>query len=108
LALEALNEIKKAEAKAEEIIKDAQNESKEIIRVASIKAEEQYNDIISKAKARAKEIIGEYTGIGNREAEPILEAGNKENTEISNLSPEKIESSVKLVIERIVNKNEHS
>ena len=60
MALEAINDIKKSEDQAEKIIKDATLRSKEIIKEASILAEEEYNKIIESANLRKKEIIKFY------------------------------------------------
>ena len=49
MALEAINEIKSAEAKADEMIKEATLKSKEIVQKASDEAEQKYNEVISAA-----------------------------------------------------------
>lgn len=52
MALEAINEIKKAEEKAEELIQEAMNNSKEIVKNASIQAEEEYSKTLSEANSK--------------------------------------------------------
>jgi V/A-type H+/Na+-transporting ATPase subunit G/H len=108
LAIDAINEIKKAEAKAEELISKAQVDIKEILKNANKEAEEKYADIIGNAKVKAKSIMDEYIALGNETAEPILATGKKESMEILNISADRLQNAVKLVIERIVKSNGHS
>ena len=51
MALEAINEIKEAEKKAEKIISEANQDAKEIISNATKEAEIKYNDIIRDRKS---------------------------------------------------------
>jgi len=53
VALEAINEIRKAEEEAELLIKNAQEESREIIKQGNLKAEMSYEEIIKSAKSQS-------------------------------------------------------
>ena len=57
MALEAINEIKKAEEKAEELIQEAMNNSKEIVKNASIQAEDEYSKTSESANSKKAQII---------------------------------------------------
>ena len=98
MALQAINEIKKAELQAENMIAA----SKELILKANSEAEEQYNTIVKEARAKADKLIEEAVEAGNVEAKPILENGEKEKESIRNLSPELKENAINIVVERIV------
>ena len=90
MALEAINNIRKSEEQAEKIIKDATLRSKEIIKEASILADEEYKKIIDSANLKKKEIIKKAEDDGNNEAKPILDKGEIEVQKIKNISTDKI------------------
>ena len=102
MALEAINEIKKAEEKAEMLIQEATTKSKEIIKEASIKAEEEYNKILSEANSTKKDILKKAEEEGNLKAEPILKQGEIEVEAIKNISDENKNKAINLIVERIV------
>lgn len=108
MAIEALNEVKKAEAKADEMIKTAQQESKEIILKAKVEAEAAYKNIIDMAKVKAQEIMNSAIELGKYEAQPIIENGRVQCNEIKNTPEAKMKDAAKFVIERIVNVNGNS
>lgn len=108
MALEAINEIKKAEALAEEKIKNVQQQSKDLIKNANMKAEEEFERIINEAKLEAKDILDRAIASGNEEAAPILEKGKSEKEAILNISKDIMDKAVNLVIERIVKINGNS
>lgn len=102
LALEAIGEIKKAEAKAEELVSEATAKAKEIIRNANLEADKQYNEILEKAKAKKMKLMQDAQTEGDKEAEPILTKGEKEVQDIRNVSGAKKDNAINLVVERIV------
>ena len=102
MALEAINEIKKAEEKAEELIQEATITSKEIIKNAGIQAEEEYNKILTEANIKKSQIIARAEEEGNLQAAPILENGEKEVSSIKNISEDKKNNAINLIVERIV------
>ena len=53
MALKAINEIKKVEEQAEEMIKQAHHQSKEIISKATLQADEEYKKIVDEGKMKA-------------------------------------------------------
>ena len=91
MALEAINEIKEAEKKAEKIISEANQDAKEIISNATKEAEIKYNDILSAALEE-----------GNSNAEPLLKSGAKEIEAIHNMSQDLKDNAINIVVERIV------
>lgn len=102
LALEAIEAIKKSEANAKQLINDANNEAREIISKAKEDAQKQYEDVLAKAKEKTNKLINDAVNIGNKEAEPILAKGKKDAEDILNISDDKKNNAVKLVVERIV------
>ncbi|MGL5354912.1 MAG: ATPase, partial [Clostridium sp.] len=72
MALEAINEIKIAEAKAEELILDATAKARDIVKGADLQAEEEYNKILTVAKASRDKLIAEAIKQGEADSEPIL------------------------------------
>ncbi|WP_066895337.1 ATPase [Clostridium nigeriense] len=102
MALEAINDIKKAEDQAEKLVQEATIRSKEIIKNASIQAEEEYNKILECANLRKIEILKKSEEDGNLEAAPILEKGEEEVQEIKNVSDDKQNNAINLIVERIV------
>lgn len=108
MAIEALNEVKRAEAEAGEMIKTAQQESKDIILKAKVEAEAEYKNIIDMAKRKAQEIMDNAIEIGNYETQPIIESGKVQCNEIKNTPEAKMKDAAKFVIERIVNVNGNS
>jgi len=102
LALEAINEIKKAEEKAEELIQEATAKAKEILKIANIQAEDEYNKIVESANLKKCKAIKKAEDDGNLEAEPILSKGENEVIEIRNISEDKKNNAINLIVERIV------
>lgn len=102
MALEAMNQIKKAEIEAEEKILNAKKASKEIIALAQKEAADKYNQIIEDAKQQAQKLLQKAVEEGNSEAEPILQVGLTEIDSIKNMSQEIKERAINIVVERIV------
>ena len=102
MALEALNEIKKAEEEANKIIQVAISSSKELVKNAVIDAENQFQKIIEIAKKEQEKILKQAEEEGAKEAEPILKKGEEEIAKIKNLSDEKKNNAINLIVERIV------
>lgn len=102
MALEALNEIKKVEEEANKIIQEAVNSSKELVKNAVIDAENEFERIIEIANKEKEKILKQSEEEGAREAEPILKKGEEEIAKIKNLSDEKKNNAINLIVERIV------
>ena len=102
MALEAINEIKEAEKKAEKIISEANQDAKEIISNATKEAEIKYNDIISEAKTKANDLLSAALEEGNSNAEPLLKSVAKEIEAIHNMSQDLKDNAINIVVERIV------
>ncbi len=102
MALQVIAEIKQTEAKADEIVRNATNEAKDMVQKAKVEAQKQYDDVIAKAKEKANDLISKAVDMGNKEAEPVLAKGRQEAEGILNISEDKKINAVKLVVERIV------
>lgn len=102
MALEAINDIKRAEDQAEKLVQEATAKSKEIVKSASILADEEYKKILECANLRKSEILKKAEEDGNSESKPILDKGEKEVQEIKNISTDKKNNAINLIVERIV------
>lgn len=102
MALEAINEIKEAEKKAEMIISEAKQNAKEIVSGATKEADIKYDEIISEAKAKANNLLNAALEEGNSNTEPILKIGEKEIEAIRNMSQDLKDNAINIVVERIV------
>lgn len=102
MALEAINEIKETEKKAEAIILDSKQNAKEIISNATKEADIKYDEIVSGAKTKANSLLKSALEEGNSNAEPILKVGDKEVKNIHNMSQDLKDNAINIVVERIV------
>ena len=102
MALEAINEIKEAEKKAETIISDAKQNAKEIVSNATKEADIKYDEIVSNAKTKANNLLKAALEEGNSNAEPILKMGEKEIEAIRHMSQDLKDNAINIVVERIV------
>ena len=103
MAAEIINEIKKAEQQAKEIVVQANKDSKDMISKAMNKGEIIYKEILLVAKKESNNIIDVQVTAGNIEAEKLFEKGKIECETIASPSQARVDEAVKLVIERIVN-----
>ena len=102
MALEAINEIKEAEKKAEAIITEAKQNAKEIVSNATKEAEVEYDQIINNAKIKANDLLNAALEEVNSNSEPILKMGEKDIEAIRNMSQEVKDNAINIVVERIV------
>ena len=102
MALEAINEIKEAEKKAEEVISSAKQNAKEIVNNATKEANIKYDEIVSNAKTKANNLLNAALEEGNNNAKPILKMGEKEIEAIKNMSQDLKDNAINIVVERIV------
>lgn len=102
MALEAINKIKNAETKAEEMILEANKKAREIVQQAGVEAETKYNEIINSAKLKAEKLLSVALEEGNNESKPILEMGERDIEKIRNMSTKIKENAINIVVERIV------
>lgn len=106
--MDAINKIKEAECNASAILEKTIEDSKNIIKNAELKGENQYGTLISKAEEDTKLIKERALLEGNIKAEPILKIGEEQINKIINIQEDKFNLAVNLVIERIVNFNGNS
>ncbi|QAA34066.1 ATPase [Clostridium manihotivorum] len=103
MALEVIKEITNAENRAEELVREANKKSKEIIDSAIKIGEEEYKKVLIRSKQEAEIIINYATEKATKEIEAISIKGNNELNGIKEgLEEEKKYSAVRLIIERIV------
>lgn len=105
LALEEVKEIKKAEEEAAGIIKSAESKGRDILRTAQKDASSKYDETLLEIKNKAKALVDEAVSLGEKNAAKVFESGKKDVDSILNVHEEKLNTAVKLIIERIVMNN---
>ncbi|WP_055070649.1 hypothetical protein [Clostridium massiliamazoniense] len=103
MAIEVINEIKKAEEAAKTLMKEAQTEAREMIVKANQQGENEFKKIVDEAKNKGEEKIQKQVEATKKEADTMFEASKSECAKIQSVSKNKVDEAVKLVIERIVN-----
>ena len=104
MASEAIESIKQAELSADKMIKAAENKAKRIFDQAKAAAEKMENSIMKEARAKANLKIGIEQNRAERATKEILYKVRQESISIKNLSKEKHDAAVKLVLEKILSK----
>lgn len=102
MAVEVVKEIKEAEIKADNLINEAYDYSKKIVKSQEEKAKKIIDDANNKAQNIASEIIMKKEEEGRKEAELILKSKWEVCEDIKKVPEEKINEAVDLIIERIV------
>ena len=102
MAAEAILKIKDAEDQAAELIKKAQEATKNLIADAQLEGEKQYKAIVSGAREQASQLVSEAVFAAEKNAAQELLKGNEEKEKILSPAPAKLAQAVQLVIERVV------
>ena len=100
--ISVIEEIKKAEEQAKEILDSSKEESKKIFNDALNKANNEYENIVNKANDEYKKILSDYEVEANNYAMTLEKKSETNISDIFNISEEKKKIGVKKVIERIV------
>lgn len=108
MARDAIESVREAENKAQEILEEARNKKIHSRLEAEKNAELEFNKILSEAKAEAKSIKDNALNEGESIAKPIMEKGLTEAETINNLKNVKLEAALNIIIERIVSANGNS
>lgn len=108
MAKEAIEQIRNAEIEAARLLEEGSQKSKDTIREGEVFAEKEYKRILSEAKAQAEKIKESAVEEGESIARPIIEKGIQEAKDLTNLSGEKLDSGINIIIERIVRGNGNS
>lgn len=106
--MEAIQKIKQAEEKGEEIVAKAKSEAKDLIKEVTKEAALKYENIIKEGKEEAQSLIKKAEDEGRKVAEPILEKGKSEKEAILNMNSIKLDKAVNLIYERIVKSHGNS
>lgn len=108
LAKEAIYRIEEAEKIANQNLEKAISISNDILKSADTEAEKIYENIIEETKKKVNYIMEEASEEGKKQAEPILKACENEIINIKNISQDKFDLALNMVIERIVKFNGNS
>ena len=108
MAKEAIVSVKEAEEQVREMIEEAVQASKRSKAEAIQGGEEEYRKIVNEAEESARIIKEKALKEGEAASKPILENGISEASQIIDISDEKIDKAVNIIIERIVNANGNS
>ncbi|MCX7904278.1 MAG: ATPase [Caloramator sp.] len=103
MALEVVKQVAEIERQADEIIKAAQQKANDILKSAKEKYDLMLKDANLKGNEFYRETINRFEDEGKGEARPIYDEANRTIENIKNISNEKIEKAINMVIERIVN-----
>lgn len=108
MAKDAIEAVKAAEEEARAILNEATRVSKSSLLETEQLGEVEYKKIISSAEEQAKEIRNKAVQEGEAIAQPIIEKGNKEAKALYEIDDKALESSINIIVERIVNANGNS
>lgn len=100
--ISVIEEIKKSEELAKQILDSSKEESKKIFNDALNKANDEYEKIVSKANDEYKKIISDYETEANSYAMTLEKKSEADIADIFNISEEKKKLGIKKVIEGIV------
>ena len=108
LAIQAINEIKKAEDRAKELINEALSKKSTMIKDAEKESNQKYESILKSANEESKHIIDTAISEGEKEAQPIYEDGKIQCEQIISIDENKLGKAVNLIIEKVVSVNGNS
>ncbi len=103
MAKEAILKIKEAENQSAEILKKASDEARDLLRDAQEKADAKKKANLDGIRKDRAALLEAAEATAKEQCRPIIDAGNAEIQAILHPSNDKVEAAVKLVIERIVN-----
>lgn len=106
--MDAISVVKEAELSADKLIKDAENEVRESAAKAQADLEALLEEKTKEFKNAGQSLIEDAIKRGEEEAAPILAKGREDSEKITNVGKETLENAVKIIVERIVNKNGNS
>lgn len=102
MSIEAIKSIREAEILADEKIKSAQQQAKDIIIEAEEKTEKILQDAINNQLAKNKKLLEEAEAKAIKEAEVKKQLNRTQCDALREKSANKFEAAVKMVMERIV------
>lgn len=101
MALEMIHSIEKAEAKAEQMLKDAQKEARRILKDATDRSYQTGSQCEEETEREVSRIILEGENSAQSECEEILALCEREISAMRQLSSTKIDRAVQLIVNRI-------
>ncbi|QCX33013.1 ATPase [Caloramator sp. E03] len=108
MAFEIVKQITQIEEEGDRLIKEAQNNALEIQK----RAKEEAKQIIDRAKSEAENyynsVIQKYEKDAQKDVQAILNENDKVIKELNEISKDRLNKAVNLVIERIVNSHGNS
>lgn len=102
LAKEVLEEIRKAEIAAEDLISKSQVSSKEVLKSAQLKSKEKLDEASNMSQKIISDMIRQSEAEAKKTAEQILKEARRECEVIENIPEDKADKAINLIIERIV------
>ena len=105
---EIIRNIRTAEDEAEELVKKAQSEGRQIIADAGNRAETIRREAEKKAREEAQTLIKEAEAKGEEEAVPIREESEKEVAKLKEAATGNKEAAIAMITERIVKSDGNS
>lgn len=108
MSMEVIKEIKNIESIAEEKIKTAQQQGKDIILQAEDQAEKFVNDAVNNEISKGRQLVESAEKEAVKEAELKKQKNQQACDQLRQKAQAKMQQAVKLVMERIVSINGHS
>ncbi|MDX9916721.1 MAG: hypothetical protein RBT15_01745 [Gudongella sp.] len=102
MAMDAIQIVRDAEDKSREILESANSAAKKSVEEAEVKSMEEFNRISLEAQKQAEEIKKKAAEDGESTAKPILEQGIREAEALRQVDSGKLDPVIDIIIERIV------
>lgn len=105
MTVELVKEIKKAEDSAEDIIDDAKQEARKLLKDAESRAEQVRSDIITDAESKARDLVTQAEAEAKAEAEPFLEEQRNKILQMTEDASERLPQAIAVLKDKVVTIN---
>ena len=100
-----LEQIQRAEQEAREMVSSAQQEAKRLVQEADEQANARHRQDVEDAIKNADALVKEGKSGAETEAQPLLEAGKRQQEGLQSVPQATIDAAAGMIVERIVGKN---
>lgn len=100
-----LEQIQRAEQEAREMVSSAQQEAKRLVQEAEEQADQLHRSSVEEMIGRADALIQKGKEGAEKDAEPLIASGKKQQVELQSLPQAIIDAAAKKIVERIVGKD---
>ncbi len=103
MAKEAIIKIKQAEDAGNEVVQKATEQAKQILKNAEAQGETQHKEILNQANAARAQMLQKAQDEAQQACEPLMAEGEAVLSQIANPDKQKLDKTIQLIVERIVN-----